>query len=352
MLQQLSAEGVSPVVALLGDPVRTAEALEAAGIAVEVLPTPLPPAPSALRSLPSAVIHLRALIRRLEPDVMEGTEAIPAIALGLAARGRRHKGVVVYHRQHLRGRLRIHAASWLAARVTQRTIVFSEATRRAASVDDHTPLEHIEVARSGSVAPRIVPPEEVAATRDSLGIAESARVIGIVSRFRREKGLDIVLRALGSLRDIRDLHVVVAGEGPEQAALRELAARAPVPVHFVGHRDDVALWYALSNVIVIPSRRESFGRVATESMASARPVVASRVGGLVEAVVDGETGLLAPPDDPEALAAVLRTILADRELAARMGVAGRERYQSRFTITHMATARKRAWERALASVSA
>ena len=96
----------------------------------------------------------------------------------------------------------------------------------------------------------------------------------------------------------------------------------------------------------MPSRRESFGRVTLEVMAAGRPLVASRVGGLAEAVVDQETGLLVPPENAQALAAALGTILGDRTVARRMGDTARRRYEARYTLDHMATAWRDAWERA------
>jgi glycosyltransferase involved in cell wall biosynthesis len=222
--------------------------------------------------------------------------------------------------------------------------------RLHAAVEDRTPLERIGVAPSGSPAPRAASPDAVAAARRELGIGEDARVIGVISRFRHEKGLDVLLRAIRSLHDLNGVHLFLAGTGPEEAALRALAAQAPMPVHFLGHRDDLEVWYAVSDVIVIPSRRESFSRAALEAMAAGRPLVATRVGGLVDAIVDGETGLLVPHADDAAVAAALRTILVDRELAARMSAAARDRYQTRYTIAHMAAGRRDAWERAVAAV--
>jgi glycosyltransferase involved in cell wall biosynthesis len=101
-------------------------------------------------------------------------------------------------------------------------------------------------------------------------------------------------------------------------------------------------------VVAIPSRRESFGRVTLEAMASGRPLVASRVGGLEEAITDFETGRLVPPEDPAALAEALRSLLLDLPSARRMGAAARQRYESRYTMDHMATSWREAWERAIA----
>jgi len=351
LLRELVANGVQPSVVLFDDRTGARLEFEAAGIDVHAIAAPLPPSVAALAHLPSAVLRLRPLLRSLRPDVLEGNEPMPAIALGLAARGSSKRGVVIYRRLHARGGKRLQSASWIAARLTDRTLVLSEATRRDAISDDGTRRELIDVAPSGSISPRQVPADEITAARRTAGIADGARVIGVVSRFRHEKGLDILLRALDSLRDLHGVHVVLAGDGPAEAALRELAARAPLPVHFVGHRDDIEVWYAIADVMVMPSRRESFGRVSTEVMASARPVVATRVGGLVETVADGETGLLVPPDDPVALASAIRTILSDRDLGARMGAAARARFEARYTIAHMAAGRLAAWKNAARSVA-
>jgi glycosyltransferase involved in cell wall biosynthesis len=219
--------------------------------------------------------------------------------------------------------------------------------RQSAAADDRTPLDRIDVATTGVTESRAVAPAEIADARRSLGIADGARVIGVVSRLRREKGIDVLIRALDHLDGIDNAHVIIAGTGPEESHLRQLAAHAPIPIHFLGHRDDVALWYAASDVIAIPSTRESFGRTTVEAMAAGRPLIAARVGGLAEAVVDGETGLLVPPENSEALAAALRRLLGDNDALRRCGEAARARFEACFTIEHMATARRQAWERAL-----
>jgi glycosyltransferase involved in cell wall biosynthesis len=81
-------------------------------------------------------------------------------------------------------------------------------------------------------------------------------------------------------------------------------------------------------------------------MAAGRPLVASRVGGIVDAVDHGENGLLVAPDDPGALRAALQTVVDDAGLAARLAAAGRRRYERRHTLDHMAAAWRHAWERA------
>jgi glycosyltransferase involved in cell wall biosynthesis len=106
-------------------------------------------------------------------------------------------------------------------------------------------------------------------------------------------------------------------------------------VRFLGRRDDVADLLAACDVFVLPSRREGLGVAALEAMALARPVVASRVGGLAEAVEDGRTGLLVGPGDTAALAAALARLLREPELRARLGAAGPARVAEDHSVSRL-----------------
>jgi glycosyltransferase involved in cell wall biosynthesis len=339
LLTALRTRGVTASVVLLGDEGGLRPHLEAAAIGVDVIPTTLAPNGSSLARLPLAVARLRPVLRRFTPDIIEGDEPLPAIAVGLAVFGRRPP-VVLYRRHHQSGRRRLLAASRLAARLTDRTIVSSDAMRHEAARQDRVSPERIEVASSGAADLPSPPAPDVAALRRRLGIPEDARVVGAVSRLRREKGLDVLIRCL-DLVGVGPLHLVIVGDGPEDSTLRGLAAESRVPVHFAGHQEEIAPWLAIADVIALPSRREAFGRVTIEAMAAGRAVAASNVGGLAEAVVDGETGLLVPPDDPPALADRIVTLMSDAELAARLGRAARDEARTRYSFDRMVAAFER-----------
>jgi glycosyltransferase involved in cell wall biosynthesis len=154
-----------------------------------------------------------------------------------------------------------------------------------------------------------------------------------VGRLSEEKGvLELVEAARG-------LPLVVVGDGPLRDRVPGARGFVP-PSELPAHLDQAA-------VVVCPSRREGYGVVARQAMAHGRPLVATAVGGLVEAVVDGETGLLVPPGDVPGLRAALERLLGDAELRARLGAAGRERARERYSRGVAATATLAAYEAAL-----
>jgi len=154
-----------------------------------------------------------------------------------------------------------------------------------------------------------------------------------VARLSRQKGVDLLLRAFARLR-AGDLDLLVAGDGPERAALFAERDRLGLGerVHFLGTVEpaSVACLYRGALVVACPSRWEGLPLVCLEAMASARAVVAAAVDGVPDAVADGETGLLVPPEDPEALADALGALLADPARRRALGARGRTVVCERF----------------------
>lgn len=146
--------------------------------------------------------------------------------------------------------------------------------------------------------------------------AQPAHVL-FVGRLSEEKGIEELVEATDGLPR------VIVGDGP-------LRDRVPDAVGFVAP-SELGPYYERAAVVVCPSRREGYGVVAREAMAHARPVVATAVGGLIEAVEDDVTGLVVPPRDPAALRSALERLLADESLRERLGVAAREAAERRFS---------------------
>lgn len=347
-LRQLLVDGVQPVVALMGDDGGLRRDLEGSGVPVEVLPM-LPPPAAKLPSLPRAVRALRAMVRRHRPDILEGSDPLPGLAAALAGRsmlgGRRP--IVIYRRHFYDGWIRMKIPSQIAARLADRLAASCDAMREHIAARERKPVRLIDVSTSGIAEPPSVGEAEIAAARASLGIGPGAFVIGAVAYLLHHKGIDVLLDALDHLSPGADIHVVVVGNGRARPALEQQAAGKPFQVHFLGHREDVHRWIAASDVMVMPSRWEAFGRVTVETMSMARPLIASRIGGLHDAVVDGETGLFVPVDDPAALGGAIESLVGDRSRVRRMGAAARAHYEAHHTIAHMAASWRQGWQRAI-----
>ena len=166
-----------------------------------------------------------------------------------------------------------------------------------------------------------------------------------VGRLRIRKGVEVLLEALARLVESAggpgtEARLAIAGDGEHRAALEERVRELGLgeQVEFLGRRSaaEVRSLLAAARALVVPSIYEGMPLVVLEAMEAGAPVVASRVSGIPEVVADGETGWLVPPEDPEALAAALREVLADPAEAARRGRAGRRRLDERHRPAHAA----------------
>ncbi|CAI4032539.1 putative enzyme [Nitrospira tepida] len=182
---------------------------------------------------------------------------------------------------------------------------------------------------------RIRMPQE---TRQLLGIDPAHRLIGTVGRLTAVKGHEHFLEAAQRLlRDRRDLRFVIVGDGPLLDHLQDQARQLGVAdyVTFLGHRDDTYDLIGAMDLFVLPSLHEGIPMVLLEALTLARPVVASRVGGIPEVITDSIQGLLIPTADPTALAEACRRFLDDERLAERCGRAGLLRVQEDFSAESM-----------------
>ena len=214
-------------------------------------------------------------------------------------------------------------APWLARRILRRARLTLCASNALADAARELGAGEVRVIGSGVEVPPTVgeeatPPEVLDA-----------------GRLSAEKGiLDLLAAADNGMK------LTIAGDGP----LRE---RVPGALGFVPH-DELGPLYDRAAVVAVPSRREGFGVACAEAMAHGRPVVAAAVGGLLDLVVDEETGLLVPPGDVGALRKALRRLLADEELRARLGANARRRAQETLSWERVTDRTLAAYEEALA----
>jgi glycogen(starch) synthase len=160
-----------------------------------------------------------------------------------------------------------------------------------------------------------------------------------LGRLHFQKGFDLALSALAAIVDrFPNARLTIAGDGPERAALERRAYELNLTgvVDFIGwvSPDKVSELLNAATLILMPSRSEPFGLVALEAASMARPVIASRVGGLPEVVVDGTTGLLVDAENSQELAQAIAVMLTHPQQAAQMGQAGRKRARECFAWQH------------------
>lgn len=360
LVRHLDRSRVTPLVCLFADG-PLADPLREAGAEVHLLP--LDPAVgdarkdslgrgtlARLRPAGAAgrfAMRLSSLIRRLDVDVVHCNSLKSDLLGGVA--GRLARRPVIWH---VRDRI---ADDYLPAKIAAifrrlsriiptHVIANSHATlatlgwpdtprsaRRATVVHDGTPL--------GPEPPAWVP--------------NASPQVGLVGRITPWKGQDVFLRAAAEVRKsfpgvvFQIIGAALFAETDYEAEVRRLAEELGPPgwVEFTGFRSDVAELIGRLDVLVHASTvAEPFGQVIIEAMAAARPVVATRGGGVPEIVVDGETGLLVPMGDASAMAAAVVGLLSDPDAAAAMGRRGRRRVEKSFSIRRTACGVEAAWD--------
>jgi glycosyltransferase involved in cell wall biosynthesis len=186
----------------------------------------------------------------------------------------------------------------------------------------------------------------VASVRAEFRIPADAPLVGVVARLDSQKGHIYLLRAWVQVTAaLPEARLLVVGDGPLRGELQQQTYDLGLEgsVIFAGRREDVPRIMAALDVVTLPSLWEGFGLVLLEAMAVARPIVASRVSAIPEIVVEGETGLLVPPRDVDALAAALIALLRDQQRATEMGRRGRVRLEQEFTLGKMIEATDRVY---------
>ena len=241
----------------------------------------------------------------------------------------------------------------LKYRILVHRYVAISACVRQALIDGGVPPEIIRVVPSGVDISRLdqADPEPL---RAEFGLEQHTQVVGAVAHFAWHKGLEVLIDAIPAILEVRpQTRFLLVGDGELTEELKARArARAPASaVIFPGFRTDAPSFLALFDVVATPSVMEGLNTTNLDALALGRPVVASRIGGIPEAVIDRQTGLLVPPRDADALAHAILELLQDRELASRLGAAGRRLIERKFTIDCMVEGNLNAYAEVLNQVT-
>lgn len=281
--------------------------------------------------------RLASAFRDARPDIVH-THLLHADLYGIPA-ARRARVPYVVSSQHNDDQFRrklpmrwLHRWLWSQ---TDRGIAISEAIRQFVIRFGSAPPERLVTIHYGldpSTVP--APPDARAALRESLGLPGDCPVVGSVCRLAGQKGLLYGLRGFARIAPrFPQAHYVIAGDGPLRPRLETEAHRLGLAerVHFLGWRDDARAIIAGLDVLLAPSLWEGFGLVFLEAMALCVPVIGACVSAIPEIVIDGETGWLVPPRDPDAIGAALHEAFTDPPAARMRGANGRRRLEERFS---------------------
>jgi glycosyltransferase involved in cell wall biosynthesis len=213
-------------------------------------------------------------------------------------------------------------------RLVRAVIVPSDYLRRR-TIERGLPPERVLVLPNPIDVDRFMPdPELRVQVRSSLGLRDDDVLLGYVGRFEPPKGVETLAHAANRAMSVDSrLHVLWVGHGKSEKALRDLTEHGEFPTrhHWSPWVDDVRPMYAAMDLLALPSEgSETFGRVLVEAQAYGIPVAGAANGGIPEALVEGETGLLLPKRDVERWATAIADFVSDDARRFRFGAAARE----------------------------
>jgi len=313
VLPALVEAGVHVTTCFLREPHPAAEALRDHGVTPIFL--------SKRRMDPSAIVGLTVIARRNGCTVLHAAGIKATLMARMAARLVPARTIVHLH-DLLVPPFGVSGLQRAFARRTDMAVCVSRAAVPVAERCYHVSPDRVRVIHNGiRLDPfRMVPADARPRIRETLGIPEGARVIGMVGRMHPVKGHSTMLRMLPRIvQSCPDVMLLLVGDGPERAACEVLVGTLGLQrnVSFLGQRSDVSAVLAACDLTVVPSVSEGLSLAAIESLAMAKPVVAFDVGGVGEVIDDRETGRLVPAGDCDAfIGAVLSLLLNEPERRA------------------------------------
>jgi glycosyltransferase involved in cell wall biosynthesis len=283
----------------------------------------------------AVVFRLRSLLREVRPDILH-TYLLHSNILGrIVGRLAGVPAIIGSERTIGQARRWGRITTKLTNPLTDAVEVNSEIGAKAIENDLGVPARKVEVVRSGLDLSAYSGPSKRLETRASLGLSDDQHLILFIGRLRRVKGVELGINAFAkALKEHPGAHLALAGEGDQLEFLNSLVADLGISnsVTFLGVRNDLPDLFSAADSVLMPSLNEGFPRTAIEAMAAGKPIIATRVGGTPEAIIDGETGILVPSQDVEAMAKALTELIGDNELQFRLGKAGRDRAEKNYSL--------------------
>jgi glycosyltransferase involved in cell wall biosynthesis len=330
-LQEIGHE----VTVLLGAKGETLTRMTSLGLAVRHLPLTLTDKRSWWR-FSRVQRQLRSLLQEIEPDVVHANDLPTSQMMGPAPR---RLGIprICHHRWTFAG----SAVDWLNKFGAEQHLYVSKALMdELHGASARLSASRGRVVHDGLPIPKLPSPFDRAEARRRLELPADKAIVLFAGQIIERKGVADLLHAWA----------IVANRHPQQAALalvgddlenggrhrrdmERLAHDLRIEVRFSGFQRNIGEWLTAADMGVVPSHVEPLGNATLEAMAYGLPVVASRVGGIPEMIVDGDCGLLVPPRRPQELAAAISQLVADCGLRHRLGLAARDRCERMFSLS-------------------
>jgi glycosyltransferase involved in cell wall biosynthesis len=281
----------------------------------------------------AALAEIVAHLRELKPDLVSTHTAkaswlgrVACRMLGVPALFTPHGWTISDRISSASGRV-FRLAERVAAPLAASIVNVCDAEKRLAERHGIAPSSKLAVIHNGV--------SDVSPALRANPALDPPRIV-MVARFEPPKDHAILLRALAGLQDCPwELELIGAGPGVDEARRQAASLGIENRILFPGAARDVAERLSEAQMFVLTSRSEGFPRSILEAMRAGLPVVASDVGGIAEAVLHGETGLVVDRDNPDQLSGALRTLLENPQMRRRFGRAGRRRYEFNFTFEQM-----------------
>jgi glycosyltransferase involved in cell wall biosynthesis len=280
------------------------------------------------------LLQLRRILASARVDIVHSHEFTMAVYGCAAARSLGLRHVITMHGdQGVTAALRRRVALRWAFRNSAAVVAVSNDSRRAMAERLGIAPTEMQVVHNGVVPKR----GSRSPVRRELGLVETAPMVLAVGSLRPNKGHHVLLEALSGL-ERENWFVCIAGQGPERDKLMQLARELGIGsrTRLLGQRADVANVQAAADIFVMPSFSEGLPLALLEAMFAGSPIVASRTGGMPEAVRDGREGILVAPGNVGELRAALAKLLRDPSLRQRLGAAARNRAMEHFSLQRMA----------------
>jgi glycosyltransferase involved in cell wall biosynthesis len=289
-----------------------------------------------IQQLP-AILRVKRILQANQIDIVDTHGYRDHVISILAARLARTKAIL--RTKHNTVPLKSSVFSrFIYNTLTTRVIAVSEHIREVL-IDSGMHPQNISTIHSAIDLEKFSPREKSVAILQQFGLTQQTEIVGMVARIHQSKGIDYLLDAIALAADAgRDRKFLIVGKGREK--LTDRLKELDIEKHVIapGFREDIPDVLSIVDVFVMPTLREGLGTAILEAMAMGKPIVATRVGGIPEAVQHGVNGLLVPPADAPALAAAIQELLTAKERRLAMGQQSRRIAEAGFSRTSMIAA--------------